>query len=287
VNIDNVYGAQNITNMWQNCFSELFNINNEILSENAAYCVFDDNMIVSVREVDDCIRNAKCRKATGPDGLTSENFKYASQRVSTYMACLFSSMFIHGYMPIKLIAIEYILVPIVKNKCASITSKDNYRPIALANIVTKSIENIIIERIDEHLRCSPNQFGFEKQSGTDQCIYMFKELVNVYNDAGSTVFCCFLDASKAFDRVNHVKLMNKLGERGIPQYIVRLLNYWYANQTLRVRWGSCISNSIAVTNGVRQGGILSPRLFNIYMDALSIKLQSKRIGLSYCSGQVC
>ena len=60
------------------------------------------------------------------------------------------------------------------------------------------------------------------------------------------------------DRVKHSVLFDKLVQRGVPGYIVRILCYWYAHQTMCVRWGSSISSSFRVYNGVRQGGILSP-----------------------------
>ena len=85
---------------------------------------------------------------------------------------------------------------------------------------------------------------------------------------------CFLDASKAFDRVNHQLLFQKLEHRGVPGYILRILIFWYENQTMYVRWGNLISEPFHVTNVVRQGGILSPYIFNVYIDDLSTRLNA-------------
>ena len=70
-------------------------------------------------------------------------------------------------------------------------------------------------------------------------------------------------------------------------YIVKLLSYWYAKQTMRVRWGDCISSPFRVSNGVRQGGILSPYLFNVYMDDLSRGVIYMLKGMSYLELFMC
>ena len=87
------------------------------------------------------------------------------------------------------------------------------------------------------------------------------------------MFSAFLDASKAFDRTNHNMLFAKLIKR-----IERLLLSWYRQQTMQVKWGTNYSSPLTVTNGERQGGILTPYLFAVYLDKLSIQLGSARVG---------
>ena len=103
-------------------------------------------------------------------------------------------------------------------------------------------------------------------------------MVSYYREHDSPVFICFLDASKAFDRINHWHLFKKLIDRNVPVYIVRMLLFWYCNQTLKVKWSTTISGEFKATNGVKQGGILSPYLFNLYMDDLSILLSKSPAG---------
>ena len=83
-----------------------------------------------------------------------------------------------------------------------------------------------------------------------------------------TYFTCFLDASKVFDKINHYTLFRKLLDRKTPIMLVRILLFRYTKQTMCVKWGNCMFDYFYVCNGVRQGGILSLKLYSVYVDDL-------------------
>ena len=72
------------------------------------------------------------------------------------------------------------------------------------------------------------------------------------------VFGVLLDGSKAFYRINHRKLIMKLVELNVPNYIVILIQHWYKIQCIKIMWNDCFSEQFNVSIGIRQGSILSP-----------------------------
>ena len=87
---------------------------------------------------------------------------YITDLISVYMA---------GFLPDSMLAVA--LVPIIKDKTGRIDRIDNYRPIALASVVSKVVERILLDRISHFLETCPNQFGFKRNFGTDTCIYIY------------------------------------------------------------------------------------------------------------------
>ena len=131
----------------------------------------------------------------------------------------------------------------------------------------------MINNVNNNISCN-NQFGFKKNQFTDMCIFSFKQIVHYYVSKLSPVYVCFIDTSKPFDRVNHYKLFGKMLKCGVPIFVVKLIMYLNSQQTFQVKWDYVLSASFHVSNGVRQAGILSPHLFNLYINELCYKLSS-------------
>ena len=273
-------GPENISNMWKNHYKDLFNcLRDSSLSTNTGDFVISDdykNVVISCEEVASMILKLDSNKSCGIDGIQAEHIKFSSVKIIPLLAMCLTGCLVHGFLPDSLLTV--VLVPIVKNKSESINSKSNYRPIALANICSKILERIILYRIETFILTTDNQFGFKKHHGTDMCIYSLKEIILKYNSLNSNVYTCFLDASKAFDRVNHRILINKLFKFNVPTYIIRIIYFWYGTQKMCVRWENVVSTFFNVTNGVRQGGILSPYLFCMYINDLSVELSKLNVG---------
>ena len=98
---------------------------------------------------------------------------------------------------------------------------------------------------------------------TTQCLFSMLEIIDYYDVNMSSVCSLLSDASKAFDRVNYCKLFAELLKRNICPLLLRLLLFMYTRQLLRVKWGNKVSSEFAVSNGVKQGGVLPSILFAI------------------------
>ena len=238
--IDGISGESNITNLWKNHFCNILNANvcdsdlkNNIMVqlENIQYT---NDMTVSARDVSNLISQLKCGKAAGSDDLCAEYFRFAHDKLHALLSMCFTLFFTHCYLPLSMI--ETIIVPIVKNKCGNLSDSNNYRPIALATIISKLFESAILLKCEMFLDTCPNQFGFKKGHSTDMCIYVLKEFIEFYRSRNTSVFVTFLDASKAYDKIDHWQLFNKLLNIHVPVFIISILLFWYSRQEMFIRF---------------------------------------------------
>ena len=145
-------------------------------------------------------------------------------------------------------------------------------------VLCKVFDYIILQRYSDKLSSSNLQFAFKGDHSTSQCTALVKEVVLNYISKGSDVYCCALDMSKAFDRLDFIKLFNVLLTRNIPPIMVRCILDLYVNQQMQAEWCGELSDPFSVTNGSRQGQVSSPLYFCIYLDKLLNDLQDSKIG---------
>ena len=231
---------------------------------------------ISCEKVNFAISHLKCGKHDGDLGCYSDHIIHGTNRLNTYISLLFTAMLKHGFSPKSFSNIA--MHPIPKNKRKSLNDSENYRGIALSSILGKILDWIILNDNFEILNSSELQFGFKPNSSTTQCSFVLTECLHYYKSHGSNVHLVFVDASKPFDSVEYVKLFRLLLKRNICPLVIRLLLNMYINQSISIVWGNAISKPFRCYNGVKQGGVLSPILFSIYLDELLMKLQKSSIG---------
>ena len=231
---------------------------------------------IPVELVDRCLHSMKLQKAAGLDGIESEHIVFAHPVVVLLLSELFSCMIRHAYVPSGFCS--GIVIPVPKDKSGDQMDSNNYRGITLSSNISKLFELCLLDRYSCYLTSSDLQFGFKKKLGCNNAIYALRSVVDYYTSRGSTINLCTLDVAKAFDKVNHYGLYLKLMKRRVPKCFLNLLINWYSRCVAVVRWNDVFSRLIHITCGVRQGGVLSPVLFALYVDDIANSLSSSKLG---------
>jgi len=141
----------------------------------------------------------------------------------------------------------------------------------LSSILCKIIDLIVINRYSGFLITSPNQFGFKPRGSTAVCTSLVKETISYYRVQCNDVYSVFLDASKAFDRVNYSKLFHCLLDRKLPAVFIRLLLSLYTGHVACVLWNGVYSGQFHFKTESSKG-VYSVRCFSVYIYLLLVLL---------------
>ena len=171
-------------------------------------------------------------------------------------------------------------IPIPK-KVKAVNCTD-FRTISLMSHVTKILLKIILHRnsavIDREI--GENQSGFRKGKGTREGIFSIRTINERYLEKQKDVYICFIDYEKAFDRVNHEMLIEKLKLVGLDGKEVRVIARLYWEQAAVVRTDKGNSKGIKIRRGTRQGCVLSPYLFNLFTELIFRVIENENEGVS-------
>ena len=228
-------------------------------------------------EVEKSFKNLKLKKSSGVDEIEAEHLSFGGFELSIHMSIAFTAFLRHSFVPSQWL--QSFIVPIIKDRKGDISNQDNYRGIAISCVTSKAFERVILDRIGGQLGSCERQFGFKKHHSCSDCSFVLKESIQHYLARGNKeMYLCGLDLSKAYDRVSCYRLFNKLLKLECPIYVVKFLNAWYVDQQTRIKWNNRLSQPFGVRNGLRQGSVLSPILFNVYIDDLLQQLEKSGDG---------
>jgi hypothetical protein len=146
----------------------------------------------------------------------------------------------------------------------------SYRGIALMESALKLYERLLYNRLSVWARSRgliPDcQFGFRPRSSTLDAVFVFYTLLAKYVSVmGSNLFVCLIDFQKAFPSVNRAQLLCKLEGLGVSSRFRRALNSTFVGNTFAIRHGDQVTREFPVTTGLREGSVLSPLLFVLFM----------------------
>lgn len=245
-------------------------------SDNHSRPNFELGRCVTPELIDKCIARLAKGKASGPDDLTAEHIIYAHPSLIIALCNLYKLILIHRYVPNKLCIGT--IVPLIKDKSRNLNDIDNYRPITLTSVIAKIFEHVVLSLCEDYLVSDELQFGFKRDISCADAIFVLRTTVDYFNARGSTMYLASLDIKKAFDTVNHEKLFISIAKTGVPQPVIEVLRNWYNKLFVSVRWGSSYSDIFAVLSGTRQGSVISPTLFNMFVNAFITNLRAMSIG---------
>ena len=283
ITIDGV-ADENIPNRFAEVYQELFNreqdqaIIGDISLEIEANLRNANTEIdkINFRTIKEALGKIKSNKSDPVWDFSSDFLKEGPDILIYHLEVMIRSFLVHGH--VSEILLLATLVPIVKDKLGDLCSSSNYRSIAISSIILKLLDWVIIINYGHLFKTDDFQFGFQEQSSTSMCSWVVYETIDSYIRKGSKVYGALMDCTKAFDTVQHSKLFMKLLDAGVPSIIVRLMIFLYKKQTADVRWKSKYSFEFNIRNGVRQGAVLSPILFCLYMDNLFKLLRDSKNG---------
>ena len=159
---------------------------------------------------------------------------------------------------------------------------ENYRGITVTTTLSTLLEGILKERIEPTLIRTQNrlQRGFTAKSSSLNAAFIITQAIEHYKDQRKDLYLITLDAQKAFDKVNHDILLNKLYHDGIIGHMWLLLKNLYTDVSVRVKWNGTLTEDFTQEQGVRQGSKLSTVLYKRYNNDVLDALERSELGAS-------
>ena len=240
----------------------------DIIPDESPYAV---QPAVTEEETLIAIRQTSPNKAPGPDGIPVKVFHFCKDALLPFCKQLFHKALQEGTFPAAWAAGDSFLLLKGGRESKATCSPKDFRLITLLPAVGKIFEKLLLQRLQTFDQQRGHHFtkqhGFTKQHSCLSALLTLTDSIQCSLQKGQVVGAVFLDIAGAFDRVPHDAMLRQLVSRRYPLYLLATLRSYFENRKTRLTYQTAVAIS-SVKQGTPQGGVLSPYLWNVYLDPL-------------------
>ena len=220
-----------------------------------------------LQEIKKAIAQTSSGKASGKDNIPAEIYKVAGPKALESFHDIISQIWKEEQMPDDFR--DALIVSLYKNK-GSKADCGNYRGISLLSIAGKIFARVILNRlilVAESI-LPEAQCGFRPGRSTIDMIFAMRQIQEKCVEQNMPLYTVFIDLTKAFDTVNREALWTVLERTGCPPKFLKMIQLFHTGMKGQVLTNGNMTEEFPITNGVKQGCVLAPVLFNIFFTAM-------------------
>ena len=233
----------------------------------------------SIIEVNTAIKKLKLNKAPGGDGIPNEFIKFGGENLSNCLTTLFNKIKKREMIPSIWNKGKISLI----HKGGSRHALDNYRGITLTCSASKLFSSILKDRMERVVEgenlLGETQNGFRPGRSTEDNLLLVRQIIDHCKSKKKKCYLAFIDLKKAFDRVRRDILWEVLKKANFSNHVINLIKALYQNtqQSVNLRWGE--TDWFTSNIGLKQGCVLSPLLFSLYITEVSKNILDTGVGI--------
>ena len=220
------------------------------------------------------IHRLRNKGSYGIDGITTTMLKMAVKLISTPLSLIFNRIMAEGYCPKRWKFTK--MRPLYKGGSNPKEDPSSYRPVGLTSVVCKLLEALVLDKLRAFAiakdAIDKSQHGFMSGRSTKSNLLRYWDKVTKKLEEGGGCCVCLMDASKAFDKMRHDHLLQRLKTIGVDGNVGRFIESWLVGREQFVQIGEHKSGFIPTTSGSVQGAVLSPFLFLLVAETASERI---------------